>query len=1103
MDSINTTFNPLKNNDIIATLYKKYLGYANSVSNTAPNAEFGISALPLVFANKVATKNIPRINIPNILSLITSNNYSTLFNNPINIYNDANQLCGTKYIWKDYTYIAFYYKIILSPNVGNSFYSRRETSESTPSNPIFEYYLSNAIPSNFTIDGSVYDIIVEYKPNSSIDSWSNLPSSQFILDRDAGLITIYEETLPKRITSDNPPRMSFWRYEGPTLDSFNASASLNYGNDIFLGNTLIEQPPAPVEKTPRITPTNSEILLRWTNPVQFNIGLICEKVPIINKMYITLSDSSTPSNTYNIINGQTTLDYIPPSIIGLVIKNGQGINSITNRVIAGQSEKVYEWYRNSDNVNRVLVEPFTVNIWYENCSSKSAMKKLTIESLKYSEQNENPSPPTVSYTTEATSFNYSITKGQYTNILNISDVTTQIIGYIIKYKGVQREVTDTKPKRRGTVDYLFPETTRFIEYTDTEPTIGTISNLYPGTSYEIEFKAINSLGKQSSAITNRIELDLPDIGNTLQDFDLKSIIKTTGSTAHYPLDGYYNGENKGLILRQGQNAPSISDKGQIGPLRLMTQNTGGTKLADNARSSTIKCSINNQLDTQVSFEYKGFPSGQTGTVIYKNNDITQSNIIGNIIGQTIAIGNSIQYNDNFYTAGTFNICIKGTAYTAGLQQHTLYIEQSYDNDTQKDTIQLEFSIDNLSNSPIMNNYNYQLLTNNIVFVCGVPMTDGKWSINISNIQTENVVRYFHAENFITYNFTGKQGVILNSYAGNGNTNNTFITSTPITITNTDVIDTFYYLPNLEVKAKTIWDNETSLIYPVGLIIDNKSVQLALILQNDIIPNNTPNNYSTGIRVETPSPPINTLENILKDYNSSKSIFNNTKFLTTDYKNELQIFDGRFITKAYRLDNAIYGYSSYTNLTSGPNYSGIQQSGYRYATFRWSLITGKMNRLSFKIVGIKSSDLPLKHNSNSGLSTNSNKDIRFYYRIVDTILIQSVYQEKDPQNVANPMMYDNFSTVWIDANSTNNQEHFGTLFGIKPVNTKWESQLGGLPDKNSLIINNNMANLTAEIEYSVRCNTIDLERTVYIYAMIGLPMDCPISFTGVRCNATYI
>lgn len=1110
MDTTNTTFSPLKNNDIVSILYKKYLGYSNSATTTKTNAEFAPSALPLIFANKIATQNIPRINVPNAKALINNTNgngasISTFFNSPSDVRNHLNQLSGKKYTWKTTPYLAYYYNILLTFNAGTSFYSRFETSQSASSNRIYEYYLANTIPTNFTIDASIYSITVEYKDTNN--TWFILPTSQYVLDRDAGLLTVFEEGTTKVITSENPPRISFWRYEGATLESFDINASLNYGNDTFLGDTLFEQPPAPIEKTPRITPTTSEILLRWTNPEQFNVGFMCEKLPIINEFYITITDSSTPANTYNIINRETSTDYIPPSIIGIAVKNGSGTNGIVTRTISGNSEKIYEWYRNSDNINRLLVEPLTVNIWYKNCSSKSNVKKLTIGQLKYSDQGESPSTPTATYTVDSTSINYSITKGQYTNILNTSDTTTQLIGYIVKYKGVTREPTDTKPKRRTTIepkDYLYPETTHFIEYTGTDPVTGTITNLYPGTSYEVELKAVNSLGKISAAITNRLELDLPNIGNTITDIDLKSVFKTAGSTAHYTLDGYYNGQLKGLILKEGVNAPNTLDKAATpNPIRLMTKNTGGTKLADNVKATTIECSINNQVDVQVRFEYKGFPVGQQGERFYKNNNENQSNIIGNVIGSTIGLGQSINNTDNFYTGGIFNLCIKGTALTAGTTENTLYIKQTYEEDTRVDLNELKYWVDNLSGTPSISNFNYTLSSSNITFVCGVPMSDGKWSIDINNIVTQNIVSYFHANDFITYNFTGKEGVVLNSYAGTGNSNVTFLSSTSSTITNTDTIDTFYYLPNLIVKAKTINNIEAIYTRAVGILIDKNSVSLSNILKTDIVANNVPDNNSAGIRVETSTPAINTLENMLKDYTTSKNIFNNTKLLTSDYKNDLQIFDGRFITKAYQIENAQYGYGSYTNLNSGPNYTSITGTGYRYATFRWSLLSGKMNRLIFRIRDIKGQDLPLNYGSTSNLVTNSNKQIRLYYRIVDTTLLNGEYQEKLPQNMANPMIYGNFSTVWVDANSTNNQEHFGTLYGIRPDNSAWKSQLGGLPDKNSLVINNNIANSSAEVEYNVRCNTIDLERTVYIYAMIGLPMDSSISFNSLSCYAFYI
>jgi hypothetical protein len=233
MDTTNTTFSPLKNNDIVSILYKKYLGYSNSATTTRTNSEFAPSALPLIFANKIATQNIPRINVPNAKGLIndTSGNgasISTFFNSPSDVRNHLNQLSGKKYTWKTTPYLAYYYNILLTFNAGTSFYSRFETPQSTPLNRIYEYYLANTIPTNFTIDASIYSITVEYKDTTN--NWFILPSSQYVLDRDAGLLTIFEEATPKLITSANPPRISFWRYEGSILSDGGGIGSGATGN---------------------------------------------------------------------------------------------------------------------------------------------------------------------------------------------------------------------------------------------------------------------------------------------------------------------------------------------------------------------------------------------------------------------------------------------------------------------------------------------------------------------------------------------------------------------------------------------------------------------------------------------------------------------------------------------------------------------------------------------------------------------------------------------------------------------------------------------------------------------------------------------------------
>jgi hypothetical protein len=62
--------------------------------------------------------------------------------------------------------------------------------------------------------GNEYNIIVEKKIGNT---WIEIVPSQYIFDRDAGILTIYGSN--PEVNGTNPPRISFWRYEGLTLSS--------------------------------------------------------------------------------------------------------------------------------------------------------------------------------------------------------------------------------------------------------------------------------------------------------------------------------------------------------------------------------------------------------------------------------------------------------------------------------------------------------------------------------------------------------------------------------------------------------------------------------------------------------------------------------------------------------------------------------------------------------------------------------------------------------------------------------------------------------------------------------------------------------------------
>ena len=190
----------LLQDDIITTLYKKSQGVVNTKTSASIAVEYPASALPFTFANQIATQQVPTTEVPST-TLIDGGGQN------INFTQTAFGGTGTRNVWKDYCYIVYYSKIVLTSvpqNPGQSFYFYSRANN----------ILTHIIPARMTESGNNYGIIVEKKTGET--TWEVIPPANYILDRDAGILTIYEEN--SQVNGTNPPRISFWRYEGNTLN---------------------------------------------------------------------------------------------------------------------------------------------------------------------------------------------------------------------------------------------------------------------------------------------------------------------------------------------------------------------------------------------------------------------------------------------------------------------------------------------------------------------------------------------------------------------------------------------------------------------------------------------------------------------------------------------------------------------------------------------------------------------------------------------------------------------------------------------------------------------------------------------------------------------
>jgi len=205
--------------ELLYALQKKFFGSANIVIDKSylsvtyggdhtvqqPNAYIRTHQTSL-YAQKVPFNNPFFIPINNIITfsnyqIIDWSNYNYYcYNTPMS--NDNN---SKKYICCNYPYIAYYESLLLTcikytENTG--YYKNYDTTYTHP-------LLQNAI-------SSTYDNSYPLSLYSDIDSRDIPPiDGSWTLDTDAGVITFYDLNISiTQVSRSNPPRISFFRYEG-------------------------------------------------------------------------------------------------------------------------------------------------------------------------------------------------------------------------------------------------------------------------------------------------------------------------------------------------------------------------------------------------------------------------------------------------------------------------------------------------------------------------------------------------------------------------------------------------------------------------------------------------------------------------------------------------------------------------------------------------------------------------------------------------------------------------------------------------------------------------------------------------------------------------
>jgi hypothetical protein len=233
-------------------------------------------------------------------------------------------------------------------------------------------------------------------------------------------------------------------------------------------------------------------------------------------------------------------------------------------------------------------------------------------------------------------------------------------------------------------------------------------------------------------------------------------------------------------------------------------------------------------------------------------------------------------------------------------------------------------------------------------------------------------------------------------------------------------------------------------------------------------------------------------------------------ITVDATSELLMARGQYTTPS-SIPNAYKNYRTYnyynsTPKVNGSDYSGVSNTGYRYATFAWNIPidggTQGYNYLTFNINGIDTSQVVYQYVPITIGPSYSR--LRFYYRF-------------EQLNSPLPTDATSYSSIWSDANnlisgSATNSSVAGLTFG----NGNYFGTSNVLPNEiytgylyqHSPTFSPTFTTVpehNTTLTFQVSCPNIAPVRTsnIYVYCRIGLPMNCDFTFSNVTATFTNI
>lgn len=877
---------------------------------------------------------------------------------------------------------------------------------------------------------------------------------------------------------------------GPTVSNNCICGNTGINND--LDKYLIKPPIAPIFGIP--VSTSTAIFIPFTPPSQQLLGSL-GYVPLINSItiqYNCKTNLSSPIISRNILNNVSGQEYysitgLTPypninQVTGIVLIKASSILLGNTNVISGQ---IYSLYFPQDNngsftsgitrkalvytdttIQNIVSQPLNnINIYYKNYSPDVNI------GIVYFDIFISSGVPSVPLNLSLSGLNYSsaiisYSSPQYGDSSN-PNTNTPIENYKIEYSSIDNLISYTQ----------FIPINNSIIFTGI---IDQLTGLYPDTMYSTKVSAKNILNINYGPQTTPINFTTMELTNP------SHILL---SSLNFSVTNY--------------SAKKVSDNSSISNLILSNDTISSLPFTYyiNETSSRGKLGIGNIMSLKVVISsmillfgpeiyFTGFPAvTPPGSSFVNDLQIIPSNVSD----YTTNIGYT-----GYYLSGSGVLKLNTSSLTATDRKYIVsLIRRGVTTQTQT----YEFYYDDNNLVPIIGNISFTINTTlfngvsgSYAKVNGVNIVFGNVIIESTVSDISNIGRYFYNASQIISYYDTNNNFLLNEINLNNVTSgktSSYLRNGQITVTNNNIP---YTIPQayresftLNVKAHNISDQTTSLSNTIPIIFDYPSYRLVYLTlpqlyNNSILGSSSPglSGYRCWIK-----PVINTLlpdlpqifytntipySSIIYDNSVDISIINSPY----DYSQELQISNGKFVTKS-----SAYGYKNYNNyyydnnLRNTVNYSTISATGYRYANFSWKSPTPNFSSVfSNLFINMTETNVQATYLNGSVYADSlSSKIIQLYYRFEDDTGLT-------PSASTN-------SSYWINGNTTNGPTVGSGNYYISGLTCNG----GGY----SPVLSSN--NILFKLKLPNNINTTNANN-ITIYVRVGLPQDIDFSFGNI-------